>query len=218
MTRALRATAGILAAVLLAGLASGDATATPTATATLTALTVNGPTALNGATTTRGGVTVGQGGLTANAPVALHGDTGHPVALTVDRGVEIQAAPGSTAQLLEIKDQNGAPIASVPPFGGLGVYCDNIRVTGSDIFNAQVTLWWNGAITLNQQHGGVTIYSTQDDPNITPPLTDTSCTAPAAPRGFRPGDRDLQSGCSSTVPTQCYGTWVWDGVKWIERG
>lgn len=211
MTRTARTAAGLLAAVLVAGLATSSATTTPTATATLTALTVNGPTALNGPTTTRGGVKVGTGGLTATAPLVLHGDPSH-VPLTV------QAGPGSSAQLIEVRDENGAPIFSVPPFGGPAVYCDNLRVTARDIFNANVTLWWNGSITLNQQHGGVTLYSGTDDPNVTPPLTDTSCTPPAAPRGFRPGDRDLQSGCSSTVPTQCYRTWVWDGSVWIDKG
>lgn len=203
------------AATLLTGLTASSGPATGT---TLSNLTVNGPTALNGPTTTKGGVTVGTGGLTATAPVVLHGDSGHPAALTVDRGVEIQAAPGSTAQLLEVKDENGAPIFSVPPFGGPAVYCDELRVTGSDIFHAQVTLHWNGSITLNQQHGGVTLYSGVDDPNAAPPLTDTSCTPPTSPRGFKPGDRYLQSGCSTADPTQCYGMWVWTGTTWIDKG
>lgn len=205
-------------AALIAGVAADAAVASPTATVTVTALTVNGPTSLNGPTTTRGGVTVGTGGLTATAPVVLHGDSGHPAGLTVDRGVEILAAPDSSAQLLEVKDQNGAPIMSVPPFGGLAVYCDEIRVTAHDIFNANVTLHWNGSITLNQQHGGVTIYSGTDDPNLAPPLTDTSCTAPASPRGVHPGDRYFQTGCSSADPTQCYGTWVYVGGRWLDKG
>lgn len=208
----------LAATALLAGVAADAAVASPTATVTVTALTVNGPTALNGATTTRGGVTVGTGGLTATAPVVLHGDSGHPAGLTVDRGVEILAAPDSSAQLLEVKDQNGAPIFSVPPEGGPGVYCDNLRVTARDIFNANVTLWWNGSITLNQQHGGATIYSGTDDPNLAPPLTDTSCTAPASPRGVHPGDRYLQTGCSSADQTQCYGTWVYIGGRWLNKG
>jgi hypothetical protein len=212
------AISALTSALLVAGLATSSAAASPTATATLTALTVTGPSALNGPTTTKGGVTVGPGGLTANAPVAINGDTGHPVTLTVNRGVLINAAPGSTAQLLELKDEHGAPILSVPPFGGLAVYCDEIRVTASDIFNANLTLHWNGSITLNQQHGGATLYSGTDDPNLAPPLTDTSCTAPASPRGVHPGDRYLQTGCSSADPTQCYGTWVWVGGRWLDKG
>ena len=196
------------AATLLTGLTASSG---PAAGTTLASLTVNGPTALNGPTTTKGGVTVGTGGLTATAPVVLHGDSGH-VPLTV------QAGPGSSAQLIEAKDEHGAPIFSVPPFGGPAVYCDNLRITANDIFHANLTLWWNGSITLNQEHGGVTIYSGVDSPNAAPPLTDTSCTPPASPRGFKPGDRYLQSGCSTTDPTQCYGTWVWTGTTWINKG
>lgn len=118
---------------------------------------------LSGDVTITGRLFVTQG-TQLSGPVVINQDSGHD-ALQINGNA---AAPISK-QLFQVSDRNHAPITSVPPTGGPAVYGDSFRVHGTDIFNADATLWEFGAITLNQRHGGLTIYSSNTDPNVTPP-------------------------------------------------
>lgn len=66
----------------------------------------------------------------------------------------------TNAQEFEVFDHNGAPIFSVPEYGGPAVFGDNLSVHGTDVFNANTTISWEspatyyGKKTCTQPSGG----------------------------------------------------------------
>lgn len=192
-----------LASVALLGVAvipSADA-----ADGTFNALTVTGT------ATFRHGVTVSGWGSQFTGPIIVNQDAAGHVGLIVNAN-----ANAGTAQVATFFDHAGNPIFSIPPYGGPAVFGDNFRLFApGQVFEAALTLWLNGSITLGgvQQgglaQGGVTLYSGAADPTVTPPSTLTSAAAggnPAVYRAFMPGDRYWRSNGETYV--YLGGVWV----------